>query len=498
MDEPTAEDLPQQLVADPLRQAHDKIRGYLYQIWQSVYAWTDLGDDEVLALEGGEDYDRLGPGKALATEVKDLAKNVTLRSEDVVESIANFWTLKEKNKGQLLLFRFLTTAQAGVEKGSPFGQDVAGIEYWKRAAKSGSGIDRLRSFLKTILKEDNNKHRPLLEFLKTAEDEEVRRELLQPFDWWLGCEPVDVIEAAVQRKLISYGEKRNVLASDSEKVAPHLLKAAFAAASRKTGRILHRSDFVKIFDYATSKRISSAKAQLISTLFPQSMPGLPGGDSSPIRLSSYSPVSAPPPLPPRLAPREKLVVYLSTKLSETGNLVLTGSTGMGKSTLAKLLTSNSRWLWAGLRTGSNANPSRVLAQLAYYLDSGADRELDGVVFDDYSPEDTDETLFGGILYTLRAKGIFFIITTSKTIPSRISVSLSLGSSFFQVPHLSRTEVEDWLAECGCPPDLLPNLASFLVVLTSGHPSCYMPGLSIFCGRGGRSPSRKIWWRRQAT
>ncbi|MDE0186317.1 MAG: hypothetical protein OXP71_12835 [Candidatus Poribacteria bacterium] len=43
---------------DPKRQAHNQLRGYYYQILHSVNAWLDLADDEILYLEGAEDYDR--------------------------------------------------------------------------------------------------------------------------------------------------------------------------------------------------------------------------------------------------------------------------------------------------------------------------------------------------------------------------------------------------------------------------------------------------------
>jgi hypothetical protein len=45
------------LVGDRRRQATASIRGYVYQAYQSVLAWMRLGEDEVLFLEGAEDFD---------------------------------------------------------------------------------------------------------------------------------------------------------------------------------------------------------------------------------------------------------------------------------------------------------------------------------------------------------------------------------------------------------------------------------------------------------
>ena len=53
------------LGSDPARQAHDTIRGYIYQILRSILVWLDLGDQDQLFLEGAEDLDRIEGTDAL-------------------------------------------------------------------------------------------------------------------------------------------------------------------------------------------------------------------------------------------------------------------------------------------------------------------------------------------------------------------------------------------------------------------------------------------------
>jgi hypothetical protein len=69
------------LVGDKRRQATDSIRGYVYQAYQSVLAWMRLGSDEVLFLEGAEDFDVHSADGVTATQVKDTAGSgaLTLR-----------------------------------------------------------------------------------------------------------------------------------------------------------------------------------------------------------------------------------------------------------------------------------------------------------------------------------------------------------------------------------------------------------------------------------
>ena len=72
------------LRSDPRRQAVSSLKGYVYQIWHSVYRWITLGKDDVLYLEGAEDLDVLGPEKAEAIQVKN-----TKRSGSVTLSFPN-------------------------------------------------------------------------------------------------------------------------------------------------------------------------------------------------------------------------------------------------------------------------------------------------------------------------------------------------------------------------------------------------------------------------
>lgn len=77
----------QPLNADPERQAHNQLRGYLYQILHSVDAWLNLANDEILYLEGPEDFDRVSGETATAVQVKDTQHKITLSSQEVYDAI---------------------------------------------------------------------------------------------------------------------------------------------------------------------------------------------------------------------------------------------------------------------------------------------------------------------------------------------------------------------------------------------------------------------------
>jgi len=77
---------------DPNREAVAALRGYKYQILYSVLAWITLDDDDILYLEGAEDFDHINTHRATTVQIKETkgSGNITLRTKSVVEAICNY------------------------------------------------------------------------------------------------------------------------------------------------------------------------------------------------------------------------------------------------------------------------------------------------------------------------------------------------------------------------------------------------------------------------
>jgi len=58
----------QPLPADSRRQANAMLAACDYQIWQTVGAWLDLCGEDVLFVEGAEDFDIVGAGDGEAVQ----------------------------------------------------------------------------------------------------------------------------------------------------------------------------------------------------------------------------------------------------------------------------------------------------------------------------------------------------------------------------------------------------------------------------------------------
>ena len=127
------------LEVDPARIAVPTIRGYVYQTARTALAWANLEPDELLYVEGAEDFDVLGRYTE-SNQVKDYRRNITLRSDAVMEVIGTSWITRAANSTRDVRYRLLTTAAASSELGNPFG--MPGIDYWNELARANYSADR--------------------------------------------------------------------------------------------------------------------------------------------------------------------------------------------------------------------------------------------------------------------------------------------------------------------------------------------------------------------
>ena len=121
------------------RDAWAKFRGYIYQANISTLEWLELENyEQKIELENGEDIDRVteinSHQKRILIQVKHLEKSISLRSEEVVEAIANFIYHQEINKSQniKLSYEFFTNASMSMEMKSVFStlDNSPGLQTW--------------------------------------------------------------------------------------------------------------------------------------------------------------------------------------------------------------------------------------------------------------------------------------------------------------------------------------------------------------------------------
>lgn len=489
---------------DPKRQATDALRGYVYQAWQTLHAWLDLRDGQVLYVEGAEDFDVIDKSRGVPVQVKDTHGNITLRTRCVTDAISHYWQLRKAHPDKKIEFHFLTRASIGVEKNAPFGKKRGGLTLWQENIYEPRVVIELARFLREDSVLVQRLPYDLLQFLLKSAPQDIHNRLIIPLKWLTEAPPVDTVTQAIDRKLINYGNKYGVMPSDCVKVADHLLREVLTVASRKTNseRQLEFADFAVIFEKSTS--VSVPKTQLNALLAMQNSLGSVsmsmGG--APVLFQPGGAISSPcslPPLPPAIAPRKKLVEQCKLSLMSEALLFISASTGMGKSTLAKLTARlfGGEWAWFSFSNFHGAHYTLSLMQAARAID---DLPHDThIILDDLVLEPSTvpewEQILSGLIYTVRARHIRVIVTSRKSIPIRVRNALGFSaSSEFVVPDFDELEVTDFCVQLGCENSGKAKAhAQVAICQTSGHPQLIHARLLTLSRQGWPEVSIKSIW-----
>jgi hypothetical protein len=240
------------LEANPSRQAVPTLKGYTYQIWQSVLQWLELEDNQQIFLEGAEDIDLLiEPNQAKIIQVKATATVVTLGLATTSEVINNFWEHQQKNPSIQIVFKYLTTSERGFEQGNPF-KGIKGLDFWDSCRFPNVDTSLLRAFLK----KSSNFSPDLQKFLAESSEEDLRQKLIIPIEWDTGNRPIEYLEEMIVNKVVIHGDRVLDLPPHiSKKVIPNLLKHTWEVICKTENRWLYRQDFLEIFENSTMELV---------------------------------------------------------------------------------------------------------------------------------------------------------------------------------------------------------------------------------------------------
>jgi tetratricopeptide (TPR) repeat protein len=462
------------LINDPKREATSSMRGYVYQAYQSVFAWMRLAEHEVLYLEGAEDFDVHEADKVTATQVKDTAASgtLTLRSPDVVEAINNFWGHKQRNPDKTITFRFLSTALPGQEKGVSFGSIGKGLEYWASVARDEQiAITPLREFLL-----DLPLHDPLKEFLRESDDITIRHQLIRGINWDTGSKPIDALVPSIKDQLVVHGDRKGVDSYHSEKVLDTLLRRVAELLTSKGERRLSYADFCRAFDEATLELMPRGEAAVLRGGFTSQLYLLSQAGTSPVLndLMKAPPVLGEPlPLVRGAAQRERLVTDLAGVLRCHGAIILHGSTGLGKTSLARLLTDKigGSWVWGGFRGRNPIQIADHLRRAAFEIKALG--ILPKLVLDDldFGSMAKYEREFIVLVFSVINSGGTVIMTGPSQCPTDLLNKLWLSEKCDQeVPYLDEEDVTTIVINHGLEErQKLKQWSRVIWLTTQGHP-----------------------------
>lgn len=463
-----------ELPADRARQADAMFRACEYQILQTVSAWLDLREDKVIDVEGAEDFDTLGLENSETTQVKTSPQPISLAQKGVQDALNNFWKLREAASGRKIRYRYLTIAPFTTELGSPFGPNVAGMALWRRQTLPDAEIRQLALFL-------SREERLLPEFrewLKSASPEIVREQLVDRVSWEVRADDVEFVERTIYSKLAVFAERRgSIPASLTKKVANRLTQEVWAILRKPAPR---RLDFFLLEEIWEDETRESIPRAALEAMLARSAPPPPSHESNTLWQVGI------PPLPGTVAARSVLVRSLREKLLANQLLNLHGSTGMGKTTLAKLIVEPDRASWYWWRASSKL-PEQVRAALNTLIrDAVRDPSLASIVLDDldFSPAVTREMedSLGELVSLIRGRSGKVIITSQKPLPNRIQSAFGVNvEQAIAVPKMTKDEVDEFAVALGCTDSASRKLWSLMIHATNaGHPQ--LTGARLFALR----------------
>jgi len=456
-------------ITDSARDAAPSIRGYVYQIYQSTLAWLRLNVDEVLILEGAEDFDVHLKSSVVTTQVKDLTGNLTLRSKSIGEAINNFWCHCENNPDHKIQFRFLSTAEAGIEKGEPFGKGIKGLDIWRRIAEGTHDSAPLKQFLLTLSLTES-----LRSFLSGASDKTLVEKLFRPIKWDLGQKTIEALQSDIENKLIFHGYKLNTSPHYSKSALPTLLKKIADGLTKKGRKEFTFGSFCSAFEEATRASIPRAEYEALKS-GGALMQLAATADALQFARLSVGPhsIGNPQPLVAGAAVRERVVEKISMPLADGKVVFLHGSSGLGKTNLAALLASHmgGNWKWMSLRGVPSIDVKSFLIRATLELNA-LDAHPSLVIDDlDLNAINKFEYELIGLIATVKNAGSMVIVTGQNRPPMHILPKLWLQVECeISVPYFTEEEILETIAAHGLADTPLAQAwAKAILLTTSGHP-----------------------------
>lgn len=206
------------------RDAWFVVRGYVYQVELTILRWLALGPSEELELERGEDVDTIsawcaagGDEARLLKQVKHLEGAVTLNSNTVRATLANFVEHRAANPEADLQLRFVTTAGVGHERAPAMPRGMTGLEAWKTVRSGALGgipclvhLAAIRRLLRKGTKPDSvpvETWAGYQEYLDNARAAEMAR-LVLGVEWSTSAPDLAELRGDVGRVLLEHGWAR--------------------------------------------------------------------------------------------------------------------------------------------------------------------------------------------------------------------------------------------------------------------------------------------------
>lgn len=435
-------------IGNPAREAIDSLRGYVYQIYQSALAWTEIKSDELLILEVAEDYAVIAENALQVVQVKETSNRVTINSNEIVTSINSFVELQESNPSQRVFLRHLTTAEIAKEKSSDFRIDGnPTLISWRNLSKSGD-LSKLRGILaKSKLSEKSKR------YISDQSDYNLRENFLKRIHFDCGAPDSHFLRRLLENRISALVIERGGINSQTVGCTARILLDLLKRATSKDRdeRMVDRCGLEKHLEEATHFTLNRSQFEtqnrLIAAALSSSMQS--GTDllrSRIVRPSQISDV----PLPKALANRYEQIQPLQKGLEIAGICWISGAAGMGKTTAARVLANNNEGDWASLNLRSQS-----CEQVCFALDSAANMmpglDLRGMIVDDLdcTMEPSVLECIQYLLHSANRADVLLVLTSSAPPPGEFLFATNLPTDIaVTLTEFTDTDISEILSMLG--------------------------------------------------
>lgn len=485
---------PEVLRGDPRRRASAAVRGFMYQFWRTVQAWIELEPEDVLFVEGAEDFDVISAGEATAVQIKDNRASgaLTLGNAVAINALNHFWKLKADNRGLRVRFKFITTADPGWEKKGP--PDRKAVEIWNLCQESSiSSCTADVESLRQVLLGQENVDGSLRQFLETAPVEIVKERLIDPVEWLHNQPALEGVEAIVVGRLVMLGESRSLSARDAEALARQLYMMVQRAATARSPQRLDFLAFSKELDRATIIEVPRESLQQhgkFVEVIGQWVAATAKIGAGLLRVMEGPGTFAVPVVARSVWRRQHLIDRVRSALTG-GMAYLDGGVGIGKTTLLRqAIEPGQEVFWAQLRGRPDLEVAGMCSVLVHHVATAEGRPV--VVLDDLNPEDDPRALereLGRLTAVIRSRAGALAISAYRPAGPRLTSILGLeNEGRISVPAFQDEEVAAYLAGAGCPVERVCVLSRLVWLHTGGHPQLVAARVSALRKEGFPQPA----------
>lgn len=533
-------------VTNPRRDASPTIAGFVFQVNLTILRWIELQEGEHLELERGEDIDTVQNGndgitveKRLLEQVKVRSgRSLTLRSEEALEALANFCSHRAANPAWNLKFRYVTTADSGVEQGWA-GPD-SGIETWT-ALQRGRYDDTTRceaiAVLRTFLRSCARPERvsalawQALQQVLASDDDTQFSEVISAFEWGIGSGDYTQVEKQIVAALT-----RGIEPDEASQAYEHLFAFVFRLLCQPDQKLLTRSQLTAELQaplvtpadrailelvgnelgqmtvrIAAVENAMSYQAREVATL--KQTVGLIGkslGFDSAFALSAVSLSTELPELVSPRAAREELVDSLLGRAQVDGIVAVVAEPGSGKTQILLLAIGKAKRHvhWLNIPRHSSEAQACILLDALVQLVGGqannlpfqemydtAAEQFRGtlIVIDDLPRVSPGGPLAGRIERFARClKGLDAYLLMSSYYPLPTTTQQSICKVQFDVPRFTIADVTEILASADAPQRLrTEKVYQLLVSVAEGLPTLVMAGVRYLIGRNWSFTAKEI-------